>query len=342
LDSNGNIIDGNFSVHWVPGESYCYQGALKWPHLVASEIEGRWRPESGYSFTDRDSNGNVIPGQFDVSWQPGIAAYSYDGTTKWPHIVASDIEERWRPAPGYSFTGYDSSGNLIPGDMNVQWRPDNAYYSYDGTIKWPHVIAGSVEGQWYPEAGYEYIHADSDGSPIGADLTVRWAPGIRYLESGNVKWQNIITGQQEGQWLPSPGYVRTGKGADFTTRWEPRQRFLYFGSVTWPNIISTTNIGEWMPDRGYVWANVNTNGQPDDFSVTPLNNRNIRLDFGVYQKNYYEAVPETELAKLSRALRDQDDALSMHWAQYLKQIQNEDDYPNWQSKPYDIFAAPKR
>jgi hypothetical protein len=254
-------------------------------------------------------------------------------------MVASEIEGRWRPAPGYSFTDVDSNGNPIPGNVKVRWNPGTGFNSYDGTIKWPHVIAGPVEGLWYPEPGYDFAFPVSGGHSTGADLTVRWSPGIRYLESGDVKLPNIIAGQQEGQWLPAPGYVRTGTGTDFTTLWEPGQQFLYLGSVVWPNITSMTNIGEWKPDSGYIWANISTNGQPNDFSVTPLNNGNVSFNFGVYQKDYYEAVPETELAKLTRVLRDQDDALNAHWAHYLKQIQNEGDYPNWQSEPYNIFIA---
>jgi hypothetical protein len=48
-DSNGKPLPGNMAVHWKPGHKYYYLGRIKWPHVLASDTEGRWRPEEGYT-----------------------------------------------------------------------------------------------------------------------------------------------------------------------------------------------------------------------------------------------------------------------------------------------------
>ena len=45
LDQKGKVSNGDYSVSWKPGIRYQYLGQVKWPHVIASDQEGRWLPE---------------------------------------------------------------------------------------------------------------------------------------------------------------------------------------------------------------------------------------------------------------------------------------------------------
>jgi hypothetical protein len=70
LDQNGKPIPGDFAVYWKPGIKFYYRGKEYWPHVVASNNEGNWRPEQGYTWVHRDANGKPIPGDFAVQLKP--------------------------------------------------------------------------------------------------------------------------------------------------------------------------------------------------------------------------------------------------------------------------------
>ena len=78
---------------WVPGSAY----GPRWPHVLASEQEGKWTTEPGYQLRN-----NV------AVWVPGSPYGS-----RWPHAVASDEEGRWEPEPGYEFQ------NNVKGEYSV-------------------------------------------------------------------------------------------------------------------------------------------------------------------------------------------------------------------------------
>jgi hypothetical protein len=105
---------------WVPGSAY----GPRWPHMIASDEEGKWKAEPGYQL--RDNN---------AVWVPG-SAYG----PRWPHMIASDEENKWKAEPGYQLR-----------DNNAVWVPGLPY-----GYRWPHVVASDEEGSWEPEPGYQF------------------------------------------------------------------------------------------------------------------------------------------------------------------------------------------
>src|SRR5438876_936018 len=128
----------------------------QWPHVIASG-EGDWYPEPGYVWTHRDSNGRPIPGNWAVHWKQGVS-FSYLGSIKWPHVVASSREDYWLAEPGYTWAHLDSNGRPIPGDFAVVSRPVGSRHP-----EYEHVVIGSwsPDGpRWEFEEGFEWLTND--------------------------------------------------------------------------------------------------------------------------------------------------------------------------------------
>jgi len=63
---DGKPIGDDWSVCWKPGIAYSHLGNQRWPHVVASNVEGYWCPEPGFKFANLDSSGNLVPGSLAV------------------------------------------------------------------------------------------------------------------------------------------------------------------------------------------------------------------------------------------------------------------------------------
>lgn len=103
------------------------------PHLVLGE-DGRYYPESGYSWVDDD------PNNYEVVWAPGSRHREY------PHVIATEKEGGWRPSPGYDWAGDGVN------DLRAEWKPGTPHPDH------PHVIASEQREQWHPAPGYAWAN----------------------------------------------------------------------------------------------------------------------------------------------------------------------------------------
>jgi hypothetical protein len=79
---------------WVPGHTH-----PKYPNVIATDQNGRYRPAAGYVWIYPD--GPIGP----VRWQPGAVHPDYD------HVIAADREGYFVPETGYT---WDRPGGLGP------------------------------------------------------------------------------------------------------------------------------------------------------------------------------------------------------------------------------------
>lgn len=75
-------------------------------------------------------------------------------------------------------------------DKSVKWRPGDAH------PEWPHVVAGKKKGEWFVEAGYDWINPDDND-----DMSVKWKPGKEHPD-----WPHVVAANEEGEWHPAAGY----------------------------------------------------------------------------------------------------------------------------------------
>jgi hypothetical protein len=232
----------------------------------------------------------------------------------WPHVLMS-YEGKWLPAPGYRWVDSESPTNLA-----VRWEAGRKYL-YLGTVKWPHVMSSTTEGQWFPDPGYEWVDLDERGLTIPGHLAVRWKPGASYWYLGSQTWSHVSASATEGSWLPEPGYAwahvdERGVPApgDLAVRWRPGASYWYVGSQAWPHVIASPTEGRWLPESGYEWAHLDDRGQPipGDLAVASTSER--------------------------QAAASRRNAMNERWANYLREIQADNAYPNWLSRPYDAFV----
>jgi hypothetical protein len=130
----------------------------------------------------------------EVRWQSGLV-YKTLGSVKYPNILSSTTEGKWKPAPGFDWD--HPSDNT---DLAVHWSPGKSYYFLDEQ-RHPHIVASETEKVWRPEPGYEWDNATD------STLTVHWQPGIPYRVMGKVTRANILSSRTEGSWIPAPNYA---------------------------------------------------------------------------------------------------------------------------------------
>lgn len=198
----------DLSVRWTPGDGY-YYAPVKWPHIVASNTEGRWTPEPGYAWSHLDSRGYLT--DYAVHWQAGIP-YRKLGELTWPHIVSADTEGEWYPAPGY--TWIDSLVNLA-----VHWTPGQSYKEA-GAVRFPHIHAADAEGSWSLEPGYEWAHLDANGNLT--DFTV--IPETGEHRAARSQWRAL-----NDRWAK---YLREIQDAHAYANWSGPPHDLYVASRT--------------------------------------------------------------------------------------------------------------
>lgn len=131
------------------------------------------------------------------------------------HVIPSEIEQMWRPEPGYQWTRVDNSpnqvkdvngqnlralGNLL--GMQVQWVAGIT------AVEYPHFISDETEGYWKPLPGYRYRANNR--------RELEWASGLTHSSK-----PNQITGKKEGQWLPMPGYSQQKRHGKTVIEWTP-------------------------------------------------------------------------------------------------------------------------
>ncbi|MGD0464908.1 MAG: hypothetical protein ABSB74_20680 [Tepidisphaeraceae bacterium] len=327
-------VENDLAVQWTPGIAYQYLGE-KWPSIIAGDTEGAFCPAPGYMWTHPDAYWHSITDDLNISWKSGIPYYDR-GNNQWPHVISSTTEGIWYPEPGYRWAHLDANGNPTSDDLAVRWFPGSDYLCF-GSVKWPKVIAADTEESWYPAPGYVFAHLDDNGHLDPNDMSVRWMPGIEsngWYSKGNYKWPNLIASDTEGSWYPSPGYTWAHPGSDGSPPiddcavvWKPGSFCWDRARLLWPYVLASDNEGQWSPLAGFAWAHPHDAEQPpdDDLQV-------VALSPG-------QAAPS--LRKLSDVLVSEVYAsrstLEQHWQDYLKEIQDHNDYPNWSGPPYDLY-----
>ena len=225
-----------------------------------------------------------------------------------PHLIRAS-NGNWQPDAGYVWVDPGSQSNL-----SVRWEPGRSYWSL-GEIKWPHVVAAPKEGDWQTAAGYTWVSPDD-----AADLRVRWDPGRSYWYLGQNKWPHVVAAPMEGEWQPAPGYtwIDPDAKANMAVRWAPGKEYWRLGSVEWPNVVASSTEGSWLPASGYEWAYLDNAGRP-------------------VPGNLAVVVRGERQASANRRT-----AMETHWADYLKQIQAENAFPNWPGPPLDLYMKRAR
>jgi hypothetical protein len=248
-----------------------------------------------------------------VHWVAGKEFHEC-GVLKWPNIVAGPNEGVWFPQPGYGWIQHDEKGSPPPGQLAVHWVPGKGYFSC-GTLQYPHVTASAKEGEWFPHPGYAWAKLDSNGSPIPGELEVRWTPGKGYFNCETVKWPHVVAATEVEKWRPSPGFTwahldSNGKPipGDLAVKWVEGST-----NPAWPHVLATDEEDHWLPEEGYQWAHLDEKGKPipGDFAVIPIK-------------------PEGP------------SPLNEHWVQYLKEIEDANDFGNWSHPPYTKYTGGKK
>jgi hypothetical protein len=240
------------------------------------------------------------------------------------------------------------------------------YAPGDPNPNYPHVIStgGGLVDSWTPAPGYTWVNSNAEG-----DLRVRWVPGSGYWYLHQLKWPNVIAGNNEGNWYPAPGYTWADVDAngnvppgDFAVAWREGLPYMERGYVSKPHLISSKNLGVWYPDPGYVWARLDANGNSVwDAGVIWKPGASYAVEGQVAWAHIYAAeregswMPESGYAwahqrsdgsltdyavysvREDEEYRAHERALDERWVSYLKEIQAQGDFPNWPSPPYDLY-----
>ena len=111
-------------------------------HVVLGE-DGKFNPEPGYSWINDD------PHDHNVVWVPGAKHPEH------PNVVASQVPDQWRPAPGYDWV--EAKGI---NEMRVVWKPGMRHFGHE------HVLAAEKEGDWQPEPGYAWVNDDPNNLTV--------------------------------------------------------------------------------------------------------------------------------------------------------------------------------
>ncbi len=106
---------------WSPGIAHSER-----THIIASNIEGKWEPEAGYEFYDKEN--------LYVKWSPGI------GHIRKSNVVASEKEGKFEPARDYVWSSEEGSFfrenhqdlNVIKmGEVEIIGVDDNVYDTFN-------------------------------------------------------------------------------------------------------------------------------------------------------------------------------------------------------------------
>jgi len=179
-DPGYTFVDPNaffLKTKWTPGIAH-----PTIQHIVSTQDEGQWIPQSGYDWDDNKVNQPYTElASSDlktVHWLPGEKHHDY------PHISAYSKEGLWTPDAGYAFVSKEG--------LEVQWEsglPDPAR---------AHYISSKIEGTWELEPGYK------EEPGLFGGTYVEWVSGMSYPTD-----VCLISSTIEGKWIPISGHHLT-------------------------------------------------------------------------------------------------------------------------------------
>jgi hypothetical protein len=159
-DSNGKPIPGKMEVQWTPGVKYYYLGSIKWPHIIASNTEGRYVPEEGYTWLHPG-----VPGDLAVQVKPAPPAHPEPST---PIVQPTSVAQTVR-----AVDVSDSCRHyryVVEGDRPLQCRKAG-WYDLELT-GW--VFISYSSGSEAALGGSGYMKCDPINAGRTTDLTARW------------------------------------------------------------------------------------------------------------------------------------------------------------------------
>lgn len=122
----------------------------------------------------------------------------------------------------------------------------------------PFVVPGSPDyPDWYNEKLRNAVVLPPGYIWTSADKTaVKWVPGLPVKD-----YPHVITAEQEGYWIPQPGYYWLTKPTrDYKTVWTPGATYDSY------QIMASTVEGYFIPSPGYMW----TEGEPLSLRPDPV------------------------------------------------------------------------
>tara|TARA_R110002072_G_scaffold303129_1_gene494986 strand:- start:8737 stop:9777 length:1041 start_codon:yes stop_codon:yes gene_type:complete len=196
----------------------CTKAVFASPNRMKFRIHNRHSGSHRYYEVDLlgEPTGELNLGR-SLDWRPGEAH------SKFKHVVAAPEEDKWRPAPGYSWV----EGT---GLRDVRWSPGEAHPDH-------HIYAGSEAGKWKPKPGYNWV------SKAEKDFRVQWTPGEHHPN------HHILAASEAGVWTPMPGHAWVSKSTeDLRVRWASGKRHPKY------QILASKEHGQWHPMDGYEWV----------------------------------------------------------------------------------------
>jgi hypothetical protein len=173
-----------------------------------------------------------------------------------------------------------------------------------------------TSGCWHCESAMPCL----SGCPVSQiDVCTCWMPAAE-CRVGSMKPPHVFGPNAEGMWFPEPGYTWANPGPDgkpvgddWSVCWRSGIGYWHLGKQRWPHVVSSSVEGYWCPEPGFKFANLDSSGNPirGSLAVVSIDGR--------------------------RQLSPKDKELESHWVEYLKGIQEKQDYPNWSGPPYDLY-----
>ena len=161
------------------------------PH-VEKDADGNFYPAMGYRWV------NAKEGDFNVLWHAGVKCKGHPG------VYTTETEGKFIPEVGYVWSSVQ--------DLQVSWMPGIEH------SKVPHVFAMAKEKFFLPEPGY--VWADGEGGKNGIRHSPKWVPGAAYPDLSRltdfprIYGLNVVASDQEGLFIPAPGYTWAGGGTE--------------------------------------------------------------------------------------------------------------------------------
>lgn len=274
--SNPAVVGSFVLLPFIVGLVALFSQLLS-PHVSLGR-DLRPHPEAGYVW--------VSPGShldWRVVWSPGTPHPHID------HVLAGTEPDRWRPAPGYSWTT----------NSTVVWVPERRELGF------PHVTSGREPGTWLLDPGYSWHESFSSVNPHAA-----WRAGLKYP----LTYPHITSGAQEDTWTFDPGYAWASDATSSNpkTVWVPgleHKDHLY--------VVASTTEGRWLPASGFMFVDLNN---PNDWRVMrPDRTYNLweamrRIDQNLDPRRCSKPPSASVILDAIRAARDEYRSLNLDYA----------------------------
>jgi hypothetical protein len=242
----------------------------------------------------------LVSQAFSSSAQRGRYQNTIEGAIVWNNYPKAEDRASW--------TGEKDSQGYATGSGTLNWFKGSKLVSkYSGTM---------VHGKWNGVV----VNEDADGNKFRGN----WVNGVRSSDWGQISGQGRYERTNDGLALVWNNYPK------------PEDQAMWQGSVAPNGTASGEGWLSWYKNGKLVGSYHGTmvNGKFNGFVI------NRDADGKKFQGTYADGIKTTDwrhVDRFTRPLTPEERALNDHWAQYLREIQNDNAWFNWTEAPYDLY-----